>query len=55
MLVLLQEIGEPYIKLLDLAYSKVLAVGPFEEKSIGFDHRLLSARLLERWKLPLVW
>ncbi len=51
-LVLLQEIGEPYIKLLDLAYSKALAVGPFEEKSIGFDHRLLSARLLERWKLP---
>lgn len=51
-LVLLQELGEPYIKLLDLAYSKALAVGPFEEKSIGFDHRQLSARLLERWKLP---
>lgn len=51
-LVLLQELGEPYVKLLDLAYAKAPAVTPFEGKSLGFDHVQLSARLLERWGLP---
>ncbi len=43
-LVLLQELGEPYVKLLDLAYAKAPAVTPFEGKSLGFDHVQLSAR-----------
>ncbi len=52
MLVLLQDLGEPYARFLDLAFAKAADVAALEEKSIGFDHALLSARLLGRWGLP---
>jgi HD-like signal output (HDOD) protein/GGDEF domain-containing protein len=52
MLVLVQDCGEPYVRFLDLAFSKAADVGALATKSIGFDHARLSARLLERWGLP---
>lgn len=52
LLVLIQEFGEPFVKLLDAAFAKSMDVGTLVAKSIGFDHAQLSARLLERWGLP---
>jgi len=54
MLVLLQEVGEPYAKFLDLALAKAADLAAVEEKSLGFDHARLSAELLRRWGLPAV-
>ena len=51
-LVLLQEYGEPYVRLLDAAFAKARDVGSLAAQAIGFDHAHLSARLLERWGLP---
>ena len=52
MLVLLQEYGEPYVRLLDAAFAKARDVGALAAKAIGFDHAHLTARLLEKWGLP---
>jgi HD-like signal output (HDOD) protein/GGDEF domain-containing protein len=52
MLVLLQQLGEPYARFLDLALAKASDLAAAEEKSIGFDHARLSAELLRRWELP---
>lgn len=52
LLVLIQEFGEPFVRFLDVAFSKAADVGAMAAKSIGFDHAQLSARLLERWGLP---
>jgi HD-like signal output (HDOD) protein/GGDEF domain-containing protein len=52
MLVLLQELGEPYARFLDLALAKASDIAVVEEKSLGFDHARLSAELLRRWGLP---
>ncbi len=51
-LLLIQELGEPYVLLLertDFGGRELLAM---ENASMGFDHRVLSARLLESWGLP---
>lgn len=52
MLLLLQELGQPYAKLLE----KVQACGgdlvAWETEALGCDHTTLSARLLEHWGLP---
>jgi HD-like signal output (HDOD) protein/GGDEF domain-containing protein len=51
-LVLIQELGEPYVEF----FQKVVAGGGdlsgAEVGSIGFDHRTLTARLLDHWGLP---
>ena len=52
MLVLLQELHDPYAKFLDVALSKAADLAIVTEKSIGFDHARLSAELLRRWELP---
>lgn len=52
MLVLLQEMGEPYAKFLDLALAKAPDLASITEKSLGFDHARLSAELLRHWGLP---
>jgi HD-like signal output (HDOD) protein/GGDEF domain-containing protein len=52
MLVLLQEVGASYSRFLDGAFSKAPSVNESEQQSLGFGHVTLSARLLERWKLP---
>jgi GGDEF domain-containing protein len=51
-LVLIQELGEPYVEF----FQKVVAGGgdlaDAEVKSMGFDHQALTARLLDHWGLP---
>lgn len=51
-LLLVQQLGEPYLKLME----KVDAAGGdlrhFEREAMGFDHAELSARLLAHWGLP---
>ncbi len=51
-LALLQEVGGAYYRFLDTALSSSLDVSEAEQQAMQFDHRQLSARLLERWNLP---
>lgn len=51
-LVMLQEVGETYAQFLDSAYARAANIAEAERAALGFDHTQLSARLLERWKLP---
>jgi HD-like signal output (HDOD) protein/GGDEF domain-containing protein len=51
-LVLIQQLGAPYIRLLQhgpLSHAELLAA---EQRSLGFNHHELSARLLSQWRLP---
>jgi HD-like signal output (HDOD) protein/GGDEF domain-containing protein len=52
MLVLLQQLGEPYARFLDRVVSSGADLGAMESKALGFTHTMLSARLLARWGLP---
>jgi HD-like signal output (HDOD) protein/GGDEF domain-containing protein len=51
-LVLLQGMGESYARLFSSALERSANVAGTERATLGFDHVTLSARLLERWKLP---
>ncbi len=51
-LVLTQDLGEPYIALRRRAIAEHADTAPWEEDALGFHHIALSARLLEHWKLP---
>lgn len=52
MLVLLKDLGEPYAQFLAKARAEHGDVLMLELETLGFDHRLLSARLLAEWGLP---
>ncbi len=52
MLVLIQGLGEPYVKFLEHIYATDGDVIAAERNSLGFDHFQLSGRLLEQWGLP---
>jgi GGDEF domain-containing protein len=52
MLVLLQDLKEPYAKFLETVHEKGGNLHDLEIRSLGFNHTQLSARLLETWKLP---
>lgn len=52
MLALLQDLGEPYAEFLDRAREEAADVIMLELQTLGFDHRLLSARMLQSWGLP---
>jgi len=52
MLVLLQELGKPYADFLETVRSERGDLGTLEMSTLGFDHVILSARLLEHWRLP---
>lgn len=52
LLVLLQQMGEPYARLLDRALAKAPSVAAVENEVLGFDHFTLSSRLLHGWALP---
>ena len=54
MLLLIQEVGPPYVKLVERAQADGYDLGPLEVKALGFDHTQLSARLLAHWGLPVV-
>lgn len=51
-LVLLKDLGEPYARFVDRAQAEQLDLLSLELDTLGFDHRLLSARLLASWGLP---
>ena len=55
-LVLIQELGEPYVNFLRQIAEKQadapVDIRPLERQSLGFDHVELSAALLAEWKLP---
>lgn len=51
-LVLLQDLGEAYAKFVERAAAERLDLLALELDTLGFDHRLLSARLLNAWGLP---
>lgn len=51
-LVLLRELGEPYVKFLTGVIDEKCHLASLEQDTLGFDHIQLSAALLARWQLP---
>jgi len=52
MLVLLGELGEPYVNFLSRVEEEKSDLYRLELESLGFEHTQLSARLLGKWGLP---
>ncbi len=52
LLVLIRELGEPYVKFLEKIDEDGADLRAAEEKALEFDHTKLSARLLDDWGLP---
>jgi HD-like signal output (HDOD) protein/GGDEF domain-containing protein len=52
MLLLLQELGEPYVTFLEQVRGAGGDVADLERTALGFDHFELTARLLDAWGLP---
>jgi HD-like signal output (HDOD) protein len=51
-LVLLRELGQPYVDFLDRVYEEEGDARALESNALGFDHSELSAALLKQWSLP---
>jgi len=51
-LVLMQRVGEPYIRFARVAIEEGHDLLELEEQTMGFNHTELTARLLEHWGLP---
>ena len=51
-LVLMRELGEPYVKFLSGAIEEKCSLFALEQDTLGFDHSQLSAALLAHWQLP---
>ena len=51
-LVLLRELGEPYVRFLAGAIVENCHLAALEHDTLGFDHAQLSAALLSHWQLP---
>jgi HD-like signal output (HDOD) protein/GGDEF domain-containing protein len=49
---LIQQLGEPYLRLVDHCQTHGGDILERELETLGFDHGVLSARLLSRWGLP---
>lgn len=54
LLVLVQQLGEPYIDFLRKVWHEGASLPELEHSSLGFEHRELTARLLAQWGLPQV-
>ncbi len=52
LLLLIQKLGEPYVKLLEKVYADGGDLAVLETSSLSFDHTALTARLLAQWGLP---
>ncbi len=52
MLVLIQQLGESYTTFLAEARQEGIDIPKLELDTLGFDHAVLSARMLEAWSLP---
>jgi HD-like signal output (HDOD) protein/GGDEF domain-containing protein len=51
-LVLIQQLGPSYVRFLDQVFEQKGDLPTHEQETLGFHHAVLSARLLEHWKLP---
>ncbi len=51
-LVLIQDLGDTYLAFLERIYNDGGDLLALETGTLGFDHAILSARLLEHWGLP---
>ncbi len=51
-LLLIQELGNPYVRLLDKVYATGQDLPAMETESMGFDHTRLTSQLLDHWGLP---
>ena len=51
-LVLIQHLGEPYVQFLNGVQAEGAELNALETATLGFDHVILSARLLDSWGLP---
>ncbi|MCC9606340.1 HDOD domain-containing protein [Blastopirellula sp. JC732] len=52
MLVLMQDLGAPYAQFIRKAEEEAASLLEMEVGTLGFDHIILSSRLLTHWKLP---
>lgn len=52
MLVLIQQVGDPYVEFLRKVGAQGGDLFRLEAEAIGFDHTVLSSRLLASWRLP---
>ena len=51
-LLLFQQLGQPYARFLDRAIGQHLDLAAAERRAIGFSHTELSSRLLHQWSFP---
>ena len=51
-LLLIQELGDPYVRFLEEVVGRQVEIAELERQSLGFEHTELTARLLHHWKLP---
>ena len=51
-LLLIRELGDPYVHFLKNAIAMGDDVTPLEDSVLGFNHAQLSTRLLDKWNLP---
>ena len=51
-LLLLQQLGQPYVQLLERVLGAGLDLDALEAEAMGFTHTALSAKMLARWHLP---
>lgn len=51
-LVLVKELGDSYVSFLSSVHERQENLFVLETATLGFDHAILSARLLEHWHLP---
>ncbi len=51
-LLLFQQLGQPYARLLDRAVTHHMDLCAMEQRALGFAHTELSERLLRQWNLP---
>ncbi len=52
MLLLIQELDKPYLKLVDQAVRGGIDLREIEREAMGFDHVQLSRKMMEGWGLP---
>ncbi len=52
LLVLIQQLGEPFERFIDKAFVRQQGLSPMERSALGFDHITVSVELLTRWSLP---
>jgi len=52
LLLLVDQLGEPYVKLLEKVFASGKDLLEVERAALGFDHTMLTARLLSQWSFP---